>query len=241
LGIPLVSVASRLEKSFGVQVGLDQFRSLAMKNEPPDIMVGELYDFIRGVIPKTGVLDLDLDADALWPVYQGAISDTLCVGVEVVSKEKWLIHDLGVERPWTRCRYCHEWVDPEQDDAHRFEHTRLRPDGQLREYVTLRPEDRYQGSLEGVPRVYLHRRCGQRTVMPEEITRTYLENPYTYMADRSYCVGCRKHVRCRELAWVETGENMQDYNDRLRASRPEMRPPLPIRMLALIFRLIPLP
>ncbi len=214
---------------------------MAVKNEPPDIMVGELFDFIRGTIPQTGVLDLDLDADALWPVYQRAMSDALSVEAEVVSKEKWLIRDLGVDRPWSRCRYCHEWVDPEQDEAHRLEHTRLRPDGRLSEYVTLPPDDRYQGSLEGVPRVYRHWRCGQRTVMPEEIIRTYLENPHTYMVDRSYCVGCRKHVRCRELEWVETGENMQAYNDRLRASRQEMRPPLSVRMLARIFRLLPLP
>ncbi len=65
-----------------------------------------------------------------------------------------------------------EWVDPDQDEAHRIEHARLRPDGQQNEYVTLAPEERLQGTLEGAPRVYYHRRCSLRTVMPEEIIRT---------------------------------------------------------------------
>ncbi len=76
--------------------------------------------------------------------------------------------------------------------------------------------------------------------MPEEIVRTYLENPYTYMRDRSYCVGCRKHIRCRELIWIETGENMQAYTDRLRAARPNLRPPFLAGILLKILRLIPL-
>jgi hypothetical protein len=57
--------------------------------------------------------------------------------------------------------------------------------------------------------------------MPEEIIRTYLKDPFTYMADRSFCTGCGQHVPCRELVWVETGEHMQDYNDRLRADYRE--------------------
>ncbi len=138
----------------------------------------------------------------------------------------------------TRCPYCHEWVDPDQYEAHRIEHTRLRPDGQQNEYVTLPPEERMQGTLEGVPRVYYHWRCGLRTVMPEEIIRTYLINPYAYAADRSYCVGCRKHVPCRELVWVDTGQNMQEYNDQLRAANPEMRPALWVRMVVRMINLV---
>ena len=61
--------------------------------------------------------------------------------------------------------------------------------------------------------------------MPEEIIRSYLQDPYLYYADRSFCTGCRRHVPCRFLFWIETGENMQVYNDRLRAEHPEMGPP----------------
>jgi len=53
--------------------------------------------------------------------------------------------------------------------------------------------------------------------MPEEIIRSYLKNPYLYSADMSFCTGCKTHVPCLELVWTETGENMQVYNDRLRA------------------------
>ncbi len=131
-----------------------------------------------------------------------------------------------------RCPYCHEWIDLGEFGAHCAEHQRLRPDGQHNEYVTLPPEEREQGDLEGVPRVYRHWRCGRCTGMPEEIIRTYLKNPFTYMADRSFCTGCGRHVPCRELVWVETGENMQDYNNRLRADYRERNPKPATRTLS---------
>ncbi len=135
-----------------------------------------------------------------------------------------------------RCPFCHEWIDGAVFAAHCAEHMRLRPDGQQNDYVTLPPEEREPGPLDGVPRVYLHEACGRRTGMPEEIIRTYLKNPFTYMADRSFCTGCGKHVPCRELVWVETGENMQDYNDRLRAAHPDLKPNPMIRLLAALLK-----
>jgi hypothetical protein len=112
-----------------------------------------------------------------------------------------------------RCPFCHELIDLGEFGAHCAEHQQLRPDGQQNEYVTLPPEEREQGDLEGVPQVYRHWRCGRCTGMPEEIIRTYLKNPFT-----------GQHVPCRELVWVETGENMQDYNNRLRAAYRERNP-----------------
>lgn len=135
-----------------------------------------------------------------------------------------------------RCPYCHDWIDSLEFSAHCEEHRRLRPDGQQNEYMTLPPEEREPGPLDGVPRVYRHWRCGRCTGMPEEIIRTYLKNPFTYMADRSFCTGCGTHVPCRELVWVETGENMQEYNDRLRAAHPELHPNAFIRLLAPLLR-----
>jgi len=114
-----------------------------------------------------------------------------------------------------RCPFCHEWVDDETYARHQKEHTQLRPDGQMNEYITLPPEERTMDSLRGVPRVYCHDKCDACTEMPEEIIRSYLKNPFFY-SDFTYCCGCRKHVPCRELTWVETGENMQAYNNRLR-------------------------
>ena len=123
-----------------------------------------------------------------------------------------------------RCPYCHELIDSAAYPAHEGEHLRLRPDGQQSEYVTLPPEERIEGSLEGVPQVYRHNQCGSLTVMPEEIVRSYLKNPYLYLADRTFCCGCGKHVPLRECVWVETGEDLQTDTDRLRAQKPELRP-----------------
>lgn len=104
-----------------------------------------------------------------------------------------------------RCPYCHEWVKGKNYLHHQNEHNGLRADGQYKEYVTLPPEDRDHSSLDGVPRVYYHHRCGSHTGMPEEIVRSYLRDPYLYYADQSFCGGCHRHIPCRELVWVETG------------------------------------
>ena len=123
-----------------------------------------------------------------------------------------------------RCPYCHDMIDERDMAAHEAEHRRAKPDGQQSEYATLPPEEREEGDLTGVPRVYVHRKCGQGTGMPEEIIRSYLKNPYMYTADASFCTGCGKHVPFRECEWVETGEDLQTYTDRLRAEKPEMKP-----------------
>ena len=136
-----------------------------------------------------------------------------------------------------RCEFCHEYVDAAKYDAHCAEHMKLRPDGQQSEYVTLPPEERTEGSLEGVPQVYVHRKCGAGTGMPEEIIRSYLQNPYLYLADRTFCTGCGRHVPFAECVWTETGEDLQTYMNRLRAEKPEMRPGLLKRMLFGILKL----
>jgi hypothetical protein len=95
MGIDLLDVAFRLERHFGVRVSRDQLSKLAMRNDPPDIRVGDLFDFIRGEVPQSGIFDLQLDADALWVIYQRALSDSLGVDVEEVTKDKGIIYDLG--------------------------------------------------------------------------------------------------------------------------------------------------
>jgi hypothetical protein len=123
-----------------------------------------------------------------------------------------------------RCPYCHEYIDSSAYPAHEAEHRKPRADGQQSEYATLPPEAREEGSLAGVPKVYRHRKCGVATGMPEEIIRSYLKNPYMYMADATFCCSCGKHVPFRECVWVETGEDLQTYTDKLRAAKPEMKP-----------------
>ncbi len=130
-----------------------------------------------------------------------------------------------------RCPFCHEYIEEAAYSAHEAEHMKLRPDGQQGEYVTLPPDLRDEGSLDGVPKVYRHNRCGEHTGMPEEIIRSYLINPYLYSADRTFCTGCGIHVPLSECVWVETGEDLQTYTDKLRAEKPEMRPGFFKRML----------
>lgn len=135
-----------------------------------------------------------------------------------------------------RCPYCHKYIDRSRYAVHEAKHQRARLDGQQTDYATLPEEEREHGSLRGVPRVYIHRRCRTATEMPEEIIRSYLRNPYMYLADATFCCGCGKHVPNRECKWEETGENLQDYMDDLRAQKPEMRPGLLMRMLAALFK-----
>ncbi len=119
-----------------------------------------------------------------------------------------------------RCPYCHELIPQASYASHEQQHTRRKPDGQMTDHVTNAPDQRYLGSLEGVPQVYRHARCGGRTGMPEEIIRSYLANPLLY-ADRTFCTGCGDYINTAELTWVETGENLMDYSGRLRSEHLE--------------------
>ena len=132
-----------------------------------------------------------------------------------------------------RCPYCHEHVPVSEFSSHCDAHEKLRADGQQEEYVTLPPESRSNQSLEDEPQVYVHKVCGGATGMPEEIVRSYLVNPYLYLADRTFCTGCGKHVPLRECMWVDTGEDLQTHIDRLRSQKPECRPGLLMRLLIL--------
>ncbi|MFO0939729.1 MAG: hypothetical protein U0930_03070 [Pirellulales bacterium] len=114
------------------------------------------------------------------------------------------------------CPYCHHQIEASQFDSHLLYHQELLADGQQRDYVTLPPEQRTEGELVGVPVVYIHEVCGTGTLMPEEIVRSYLKNPFLYGANTTFCAGCSKQVPNRECHWDETRENLQDYFDRLR-------------------------
>ncbi len=114
-----------------------------------------------------------------------------------------------------RCPYCHKLVLRLFYSSHTAKHTLLRPDGQQVEYSTLPPTDRYEGSLDGVPQLYRHPKCGVVTRMPEDIIRSYLVNPFLYGAG-SFCCGCGEHLPENDLFWCETGQNMAEYTAELR-------------------------
>ena len=50
-----------------------------------------------GRFPRAGLLDLDVDANILWPLFQRDVADTLGVGLWEIAKEKWLVQDPGAE------------------------------------------------------------------------------------------------------------------------------------------------
>jgi hypothetical protein len=115
------------------------------------------------------------------------------------------------------CPFCHKSVFRWFYSWHESGHTALRPDGQMNEHVTLSREERYAGSLDGVPQAYRHAKCGVATGMPEEVIRSYLVDPLTYN-DSSFCCGCGTYVVSSDLTWVETGETVMSYMGKLRSS-----------------------
>jgi len=120
----------------------------------------------------------------------------------------------------TRCPDCHLYVLTDHYRQHIRTHDGTLPDGQNTLYSTLPPEERYQGSLTNIPTIYWHPGCDGQTVMPEDIIRSYLTNPWFY-SQRSFCSGCRQHVSTRNLYWVNTKESLYDYNKRLQKNCPK--------------------
>jgi hypothetical protein len=113
------------------------------------------------------------------------------------------------------CPFCHKSVFRWFYAWHESKHTAIRDDGQMNEHITAAPQNRFEGSLEGVPQAYVHRKCGVATGMPEEIIRTYLVAPLTYN-DTSFCCGCGEYIIGSELTWLDTGESLMAYNGRMR-------------------------
>ena len=95
MGLDIIDIIFRVERHFGVKVSRDQWFKMAILNEPPDIKVGQLFDFIRAQVPQSGVLDLDVDASIVWPLYQQQLAEALGVRLTDIIKDKGLIHDLG--------------------------------------------------------------------------------------------------------------------------------------------------
>lgn len=127
--------------------------------------------------------------------------------------------------PRRRCPFCHEMISVLNFERHIQQHTELRSDGQMTDHVTLPPEQRESGSLEGVPSVYEHSRCGQCTQMPDEIIRSYLKNPFLYN-NYTFCAGCGTYFHTREFTWIDTGETLYDYNQGLKAEYRRHHPSL---------------
>lgn len=129
---------------------------------------------------------------------------------------------------FTRCAFCHKLVFNLFYSGHLAKHTQLLPDGQMTDHITVHPQGRFQGSLKGVPRGYVHPKCGVVTGMPEEIIRSYLVNPFLYSGG-SFCCGCNGYVPYEELVWQETGQGLAEYFQELQDKyvRQHGEPPPP--------------
>ena len=115
------------------------------------------------------------------------------------------------------CPFCHKSIFVLFYPSHIAKHTALRPDGQMHGHITLKEDQRYTDSLEDIPQVYYHPKCGESTCMPEEIIRSYLVNPTMYN-EFTFCCGCNDYVHRKEVYWTETGECLEDYFENLRCS-----------------------
>lgn len=141
-------------------------------------------------------------------------------GKQLTSLE-YAAHVKVDERPTpngseVRCRFCHQWVTFRRIREHEHAHMQRGPDGQQESHLTVPPENRFRGSLEGIPIHYRHQKCGQTTTMPEDIVRSYLANPFLY-DDTSFCSGCGDYVHIGTLQWLDTGETLLVHDRRLKA------------------------
>ena len=114
------------------------------------------------------------------------------------------------------CPFCHTWVSENIWDSHLDSHTRILPDGQMKDHITVRPEERFQGNIAKEPQWYVHPRCGGVTGMPEEIIRSYIADPFLYN-ESSFCTGCGTYVPTSELFWQETNESLHAASCRRKA------------------------
>lgn len=131
----------------------------------------------------------------------------------------------------SECPFCHELIASSDYRAHIAAHTEKLPDGQQRDHVTVREQERFAGDLEGVPTVYVHDRCGAATGMPEEIVRSYLADPFLY-SNRTFCTGCGTYVPHAECRWIDTGQRLSDYFRELKRNAPAKRRKLILELLA---------
>lgn len=106
------------------------------------------------------------------------------------------------------CPFCHTWCSSNIFDQHVASHMQKLSDGQMKDHVTVRPEERFAGDLAKEPKWYVHPKCGGVTGMPEEIIRSYMTDPFLYN-ESSFCTGCHTYVPTSELYWQETNESLQ--------------------------------
>lgn len=105
MGIDLLDVSFRLERTCGVKVTRDDWEELYYGGESRDIIVGDLFGLIRKRIPprvyqrlnSESLLDGEIDGDVLWLIFRTTLSDCLGVDRGEITKDAAFFRDLGVE------------------------------------------------------------------------------------------------------------------------------------------------
>ena len=91
MGLDILDLVFRLERTFGIKIRREDFDQMC----GTDVRVGELFEFVRSKAVLGGVLDAELDAETLWFLFQRAVSDSMGVEPGEVTKDRWLIRELG--------------------------------------------------------------------------------------------------------------------------------------------------
>ena len=95
MGVDLLDVVFRLERTFHIEISRSEFIALFDGNGPSDISAGSLFELVRSKAIRTDAFDEDLDAEILWLMFRRALSDSLGVDSEDITKDRWLIRELG--------------------------------------------------------------------------------------------------------------------------------------------------
>jgi acyl carrier protein len=97
MSLDLLDLVFRCERRFGVHIDRDDLLKLFEKNDPPDILVGDLYECVRIRAVRAGTLDDELDAEAMWPMFREEVSGALGVDPDDITKASRMFRDLGAE------------------------------------------------------------------------------------------------------------------------------------------------
>jgi hypothetical protein len=81
-----------------------------------------------------------------------------------------------------------------------------------------RSDDHWDEDNSPDSRPYVHKRCGEVTVVSGNDFRR-LANPFDFVP-QTYCVACEEMVGLDTVAWDDTGETISRYRRRLRAAAP---------------------
>lgn len=96
MGLDFLDLIFRLERQFGTKISRSQLDAMIRDRDPPDMLAGELFEYVRKKARPGGVYDEEMDAESLWPMFQLAVSDSMGVHVDEVTEDKWLIRELGM-------------------------------------------------------------------------------------------------------------------------------------------------